>query len=131
MKIYRVVNEFITQWGIPKDPSEWRKWGENKIKDDPVKMSNTKGTLSFATSGPNCRGSQIFINVGNNPDLDGQGFAPFAHLVRDEDLQVFRRCHDCSQYVKLDQFEAKQTGNLYFEKLAPKLSWIKSARIVG
>ena len=29
---------FIVQWGIPADPKLYQKWGENKIKDDPVKV---------------------------------------------------------------------------------------------
>lgn len=71
-KLYRVVPGFITQWGIPKSPSDYQKFGENKIKDDPVKQSNLTGTVSFATSGPDCRGSQIFVNVGDNDGLDEQ-----------------------------------------------------------
>ena len=51
-KLYRVIPDFIVQWGIPADPAEWKKWGEQKIADDPVKVSNTIGTLSFAMSGP-------------------------------------------------------------------------------
>ena len=54
------------------------KFGEDKILDDPVEMSNERGTVSFATSGPNARGSQMFVNLGDNAQLDEQGFAPFA-----------------------------------------------------
>ena len=46
-RIYRVIPGFICQWGIPADPAQFRKWGENKIKDDPVKTSNTRGKISF------------------------------------------------------------------------------------
>ena len=49
-KLYRVVPGFITQWGIPKSPSDYQKFGENKIKDDPVRQSNLAGTVTFATS---------------------------------------------------------------------------------
>jgi cyclophilin family peptidyl-prolyl cis-trans isomerase len=76
-RIYRVIPNFIAQWGVPANPAEWKKWGENKIKDDPVKVSNTKGTMSFATSGPNARGSQVFINYTDDcAQLDDQGCAP-------------------------------------------------------
>ena len=50
--LYRYIPGFIVQWGIPTEPTEWRKWGENKIPDDPVKKGNQLATLSFATSGP-------------------------------------------------------------------------------
>ena len=50
--LYRNIPGFIIQWGIPADPQMWKQYGEKKIKDDPVKVSNKIGTLSFATSGP-------------------------------------------------------------------------------
>ena len=68
-----MVPGFIIQWGIPGDPEAYKKFGDNKIKDDPVKVSNKRGTISFATSGPHARGSQMFVNLGDNADLDGQG----------------------------------------------------------
>ena len=73
-RVYRVIPGFIAQWGIPADPKEYAKWGENKIKDDPVKQSNKKATMSFATSGPDARGSQVFINYDDScSQLDSQG----------------------------------------------------------
>ena len=124
-KLYRVVPDFIIQWGIPSSPTEYVKWGDNKIKDDPVKVSNGVGTISFATSGPDARGSQIFVNVGNNAMLDEQGFSPIGTVK--VGLETFAACHDCSTYVKLDQAQAKQQGNAYFEAQAPKLSYIAEA----
>ena len=51
IKLYRVVQGFITQWGIPGNPADYQKFGENKIKDDPARQSNLTGTVTFATSG--------------------------------------------------------------------------------
>ena len=84
--VYRVIPGFICQWGVPSDPREWDKWGANKIKDDPVKVSNSPGTVTFATSGPDARGSQLFINYGDNKDLDGQGFSPFGVVTKGLDV---------------------------------------------
>ena len=122
--MYRMIPEFIVQWGIPHDPNLYSQWGDNKIQDDPVKVSNTKGTLSFATSGPNARGSQVFVNFGNNKDLDEQGFSPFAK-VKDEHLSVFAACGEAKS--KVDQAEGKTKGNVYFERFNSEISKITKA----
>ena len=121
--MYRVIPGFICQWGVPASPAEWQKWGANKIKDDPVKVSNTPGTLSFATSGPDARGSQLFINYGQNESLDGQGFSPFATVTSGMDVAM--RFGEAKG--KVDQNEAKEKGKAYFSQF-PELSVIKSVK---
>jgi cyclophilin family peptidyl-prolyl cis-trans isomerase len=80
-KFFRVVNNFMVQFGIAALPANNRK---KAIKDDPVLQTNARGTLTYATSGPNTRTTQIFINTrtGGNKFLDKQGFTPFAEIVR-------------------------------------------------
>ena len=129
-RIYRVIPGFICQWGIPADPREWPKWGDNKIKDDPVKVSNTRGTLSYATSGPNCRGSQLFINYDDGcAQLDEQGFSPFAKVLRGMEVAEALIVNDDAKYGKIDQHQAKQLGNEYFKNFP--LSYIKTAKVVA
>lgn len=42
-----------------------------KLPDEPVVKGNEPGTLSFARSGKETRGNDLFINMGNNsPRLD-------------------------------------------------------------
>jgi peptidyl-prolyl cis-trans isomerase A (cyclophilin A) len=83
IRFFRVINGFMAQFGIHGNPKKAAVWREKKMTDDPVKESNTRGMVSFATSGPNSRTTQMFINFGNNANLDGMGFAPFGKVVGD------------------------------------------------
>ena len=76
-KFHRVIANFMIQGGDPltKNDSMKPRWGTGgpgyAIKDEFVKgLSNLKGTLSMANSGPNTGGSQFFLNVANNTYLD-------------------------------------------------------------
>ena len=79
-KFFRVVDDFIVQFGLPAIPSNKYK---TPIKDDPVTQTNARGTLTYATSGKDTRTTQLFINTrkAGNKFLDNQGFAPFAEVL--------------------------------------------------
>ena len=153
-RMHRVVPGFIIQWGIPGDPVAYKRFGDNKIPDDPVKHSNLRGTISFATSGPNARGSQMFVNLGDNDGLDEQGckpppapkpaacgacvncahacaarrhrFSPFA-FVDEADMAVFDAISGRGEpKAKPDQQEAKVKGNAYLGQFKD-LSYFVSA----
>ena len=88
-RIWRAVPGFICQMGIPGDPAVAAAWRERRILDDArhEAMSNDRGTVTFATSGPGGRSSQFFINFEDNGFLDDQGFPPFGRIVA-EDMGV-------------------------------------------
>jgi peptidyl-prolyl cis-trans isomerase A (cyclophilin A) len=79
---FRVVPGFVVQYGIAGLPAVSAAWQALNIKDDPVLLSNTAGTIAFATAGPDTRTTQVFINTGDNSRLDKDGFAPFGMVTR-------------------------------------------------
>jgi peptidyl-prolyl cis-trans isomerase A (cyclophilin A) len=79
-RFFRVISGFMVQFGINGNPQVSTPWRNAQIKDDPVKQSNKRGFITFATSGPNSRTTQVFINFGDNSRLDGSGFASFGQV---------------------------------------------------
>ena len=127
-RFFRVVPGFVVQWGMNGDPVTYAKWKDKEISDDPVTQSNTKGTLTFASRGPDTRTCQLFINLADNARLDDLGFAPFAKVV--EGMPVVEKI--TSQYgERPQQGLIQEQGNAYLKKSFPKLDYIKKASIVA
>ena len=91
-RFHRVIAKFMIQGGDPlsKNLSQKAKWGTGgpgfRIDDEFGKgLSNIKGTISMANSGPNTGGSQFFINVAANTFLDGK-HAVFGKVIDNYDL---------------------------------------------
>jgi len=127
-RFFRVVPGFVVQFGIAADPSVNGKWRTNCIKDDPVKKSNVSGTITFATSGANTRTTQLFVNLGNNVQLDGMGFTPFGKVI--QGMEVVKAIS--SKYGESPiQSEIEAKGNAYLEQSFPELDYIKTATILN
>jgi peptidyl-prolyl cis-trans isomerase A (cyclophilin A) len=85
-RFFRVIDHFMAQFGISPDPGTTQAWQKREIKDDPVKHKNARGTITYGTSGPNSRSTQLFINFKDNSYLDPQGFAPIGEIVEGMDV---------------------------------------------
>lgn len=126
-RFFRVVPGFVVQFGMNGEPATQVLW-EKPIPDDPVKHSNKRGTITFATSGPDSRTTQVFINFGDNSRLDPMGFAPFGEVV--EGMDAVDKIN--SEYGEQPQQPLiKAQGNKYLEKEFPKLDSIKHATIIA
>ena len=124
---FRVVPGFVVQFGLSADPAVNQAWQEAKIHDDPVTQSNKRGTLTFATSGPNSRTTQLFVNFADNARLDGMGFAPFGEVIEGMDV-VDKLYPDYGQQP--DQGSIREQGDAYITQNFPKIDKIKLARII-
>ncbi len=78
IKFHRVIDGFMIQGGDPltktDDVSRYGTGGPGySIPDEHIVgefLTNVRGTISMANSGPNSGGSQFFINTADNTNLD-------------------------------------------------------------
>lgn len=128
---FRVVPQFVVQFGISSTPAVSAAWKHTEIKDDPVKETNKRGALVFATAGPNTRTTQVFINLKDNARLDSMGFAPFG-VVDGSGMNVVEMMYEgYGDSAGPDQEQIEKQGEPYLKKGWPKLDYIKSATLVS
>ncbi len=130
VRIYRVIEGFMAQFGLNGDPRINYVWRNAVIVDDPVTHSNVRGTVSFAKGGPNSRTTELFISFRDNASLDERGFAPLGEVV--EGMDVVDRFNatygdgpprGSGPY----QAQAQVQGNAYFDAEFPELTRIVRA----
>jgi peptidyl-prolyl cis-trans isomerase A (cyclophilin A) len=132
VRFFRVIDGFMAQFGIHGNPAVASAWRQAQIKDDPVKQSNKRGFVVFATAGPNTRTTQLFVNFGDNTALDKQGFAPFGEVTKGMDVvdKIYNGYGEGAPRGRgPDQGRLQSEGNAYLAKDFPKLDYIKTATI--
>jgi peptidyl-prolyl cis-trans isomerase A (cyclophilin A) len=129
---FRVLKGFVAQFGISAYPPVSAVWEKATIKDDSVTQSNKKYSLTFATAGPNTRTTQLFINLADNPRLDGMGFAPFGQVT--EGMSVVDNLYaDYGEGAPggsgPNQDEIQKQGKPYLDKNFPNLDFVKTTTL--
>lgn len=129
---FRVVAGFMAQVGIHGDPRVNDAWRSQRILDDPVKESNKRGYVSFATSGANSRVNQIFINFGDNSRLDPMGFAPFGKVRDMSVLDALYAGYGEAAPIGRGPIQAlmQRRGNAYLKASFPQLDYVTRAVIL-
>ncbi len=132
---YRYSPNFIVQFGAHANPAVTAAWANAKIKDDPFKQSNKKGTLTFATSGPNSRTTDFFINLKDNTPLDTMGFTAIGMVTEGMDVveglySGYGEMKEMNNPSGVSQAELMSKGKPYLDKNFPKLDSIKTATII-
>lgn len=136
---HRTMRNFVAQFGIHGDTAVSRAWRGKSIPDDPVKVVNQKGTLSYARGGPNTRSVQLFFNtVDNTPRLDtlnAIGFPPIGQVIRG--LEVldslnweYTGTRGGQTFPGPSQDSLGRQGNAYLRRNFPRLDYIVTARVV-
>jgi cyclophilin family peptidyl-prolyl cis-trans isomerase len=134
-RIFRIRAGTWAQFGIPADPKVAQVWRPMTIKDDPaVGQSNVRGTIAFAFAVPDGRTTQVFINMRDNSAThDKEPFVPFGRVIQGmEVVDAFN-----AEYGEGlggirggKQDPAFAEGNVYFDRVYPKLDRITKAGFV-
>lgn len=132
-RFYRVLPDFVAQWGFSGDPTLDSIWDGRGIADEPTVASNVRGTVSFARGGPETRSFTLFINLVDNQRLDDvtaggvAGYPPIGRITRGEDV-----VHGF--YTGYNQDPPRQDsiaalGNEYLRRTFPQLDSIVGTRV--
>jgi len=133
--IFRVVPNFVAQFGIHNDSIINSKWDKYGVDDEPVLVKNDSMTVSFARGGVKTRTTQIFINLKNNNRLDEldydsvKGFPVIAKVTKGAEnvLNFYDKYGDKLGY---QQDSIQKYGNKFIKKNYPKIDFIIKATLL-
>lgn len=131
---FRMVGGVVAQFGVHANPDVTTAWRESRIRDEPSKQPNDRGTVAFVTSGPNSRSTQLLINLADNrARLDKVGVVPIGKVV--EGMNVVDALN--KEYGDgppegngPDPIKVQLEGNKYLKKSFPKLDYITLAALL-
>lgn len=133
---FRVLTGYVVQFGISGNTTLQREWDARGPLREEKSISepdwNMRGTIAFVTTGPNSRGTQLFVNYDDNHPLDakGAGFAPvpFGRVVSGMNTlsTVYAGYRERPKAASI-----KARGDSYLTTEFPKLSYIIRAQQVA
>lgn len=131
---YRVVPKFVAQFGAD-DSVKAKRWAAHIVPDEPVVKGNARGVISFARSGKDSRGTDLFINLRDNTRLDTihynnvTGFPGLGTVIRGMEVaDTLYKGYADKVFAKYDSlFISKK---IFLERF-PLLDSIKRVRIIA
>lgn len=133
MLFYRVVPDFVAQFGTA-DSIVLNNWISTKIPDEKVIQGNQRGTVSFARAGVETRGTDLFINLGDNRRLDTlsyngvTGFPSFGKVTAG--MQVLDSIYSGYADQTMGDYAMMQKDKMEFLRKYPELDSIYTAYIL-
>jgi len=135
MPIFRVVPNFVAQFGIHNDSILNNRWSKFGLDDEPVIVKNDSMTIAFARGGVKSRTTQIFINLKNNNRLDEleysgvKGFPVVAKVTKGVE-NVLKFYDKYGDKLGFRQDSIQKYGNKFIKKNYPEVDFIYKAKIL-
>lgn len=130
---YRVVPDFVAQF-TSSNLILKEQWMAYPVPDEPVLQANTRGRITFARGGQDNRGSDLFINLRDNPKLDTTeylgvtGYPPLGEVIRGMD--VVDQMYDVYGEDLMQEMDRFYTNRNAFMQAYPGLDVVKKATII-
>lgn len=130
---YRVTADFVAQFGS-SDQVLKKQWMNYPVPDEPVTQPNLRGRLSFARAGKDNRGSDLFINLADNPKLDTteylgvRGYPPLGEVTTG--MEIVDQLYDVYGEDLMQEMDRMYTDRNGFMQAYPGLDYIKRAYLV-
>lgn len=131
---YRVVPKFVAQFGT-SDTALEKAWSKFKLPDEELKASNLRGTVSYARSGKETRGTVLFINLVDNPRLDTinyngvKGFPVLGKVI--DGMNTVDSLYNGYGGTTMNQLDTMFRKKEVFFKKFPKLDVVKKAYLLN
>jgi len=129
--IHRNIHNFMIQGGdfTNANGTGGKSIYNKNFKDENFKYKNKKGSISMANSGPNTNGSQFFINVNDNINLDDKHVV-FGKVVEGLELVEYINSRPVDKEDKpLHKIMIHDCGRIWLEETDTKTKNIKPPQL--